>query len=107
VEIIVSDKATGKQYMLAGHGLDWEIFRKSKGEKLKDQWVTARYYPSSLASGIEKIINLCLADPDDPTQSVLEAMKAASLVRKELRDRLNKIIAEVQVEEYGGNHEDQ
>jgi len=103
MKIIVTDKVTGKQFMIKGHKLDFEIFQRSKGKKVDGElrgegnWVTCRYYPSTIALAVYKCIHLCLAaeDSDENKAIEIEADKARVAFGKILKDRVDQIVAEV------------
>lgn len=102
MNIVIKDPKTGKEFMIKGHGLDFEIFQRSKGKmvdgvlKGKGGWVSARNYPTTLPSAVYKCLHLILADPDDPDTATIEADKARIKLGKVLKDRIDQIVAEVQ-----------
>ena len=101
MNIIIKDSESGKEFMIKGHGLDFEIFQRSKGKKVGDEikgegnWVSARNYPTTLPNAVYKCLHLILANPDDPDTVTVEADKARIKLGKILNDRVNQIVAEV------------
>ena len=105
MKIIIKDKISGKQFLIVGHKLDFEIFKKSKGKivdgvkKGEGEWVSSRTYPTTLPAAVCKCIHWCLADPDDYDQPwVAEAKTAYKTLDKVLYKRVREIVAEVQKE---------
>lgn len=102
MNIVIKDQVTGKEYLIKGHGYDYEIFQRSKGKivdgkkKGEGNWVSSRYYPTSLPSAVYKCINWCLADESDQDAVEVEADKARIKLGKVIKDRIDKIVAEVQ-----------
>ena len=101
MNIVIKDSKTGKKYMIKGHGLDYEIFKKSKGKvvngelKGKGDWVSCRNYPTSLPAAIYKCVRWCLASEEDDEEWVVEAEAAYKIIDEEIRKRVRKIVAEV------------
>lgn len=102
MKIIIKDSKTGKEFMIVGHKLDYEIFQRSKGKKVggvikgEGNWVSCRNYPSTLPAAVYKCINWILADPDDDEDVIFtEAEEACDKLRKILSKRVSQIVAEV------------
>lgn len=102
MRIVIQDQVSGKRFMIQGHGLDWEIFKESKGKfvdgKLKGEgeWTSCRNYPTELQYAIAKVINWLWADTDDPDPEVtIEAKNIIKDVRRIVNNRAKKIVAEV------------
>lgn len=101
MNIVIKDSKTGKEYMIKGHGLDYEIFKKSKGKVVKGElkgkgdWVSCRNYPTTFPAAVCKCVHWCLADEDDNEEWVAEAKDAYKTVDKEIRKRVREIVAEV------------
>ena len=102
MDIMIHDDKLGKRYLIRGHGLDYEIFRESKGKmdadgnaKGKGEWTTCRLYPSSLPYAVYKVLNLILADPDDTDAVSVEADKARVKLGKIIHDRIEEITVKV------------
>ena len=101
MKIIIKDEASGKRYMIQGHGLDWEIFKESKGKvvdgkhKGKGDWTSCRNYPTELQYAVAKVINWIMADPDDPDPEVtVEAKTVVKDIRKIVNNRAKQIALE-------------
>lgn len=103
MSIVIKDTKTGKEFMIKGHGLDFEIFQRSKGKvvdgvkKGEGNWVSARNYPTTLPAAVYKCIHLCLANDDENNNQAVEveADKARIKLGKILKDRVDQIVAEV------------
>lgn len=101
MRIIVQDSNTGKRFLIKGHGLDWEIFKESKGKEVggikkgEGEWTSCRNYPTELPYAIGKAIHWILADPSDNEEFVIEAKTAIKEIRKILSKRMKEITAEV------------
>ena len=103
MQIVIKDKTTGKEFMIKGHSMDFEIFQRSKGKvvdgvlKGKGEWISCRNYPTTLPSAVYKCIHWCLADEKDQEAVEVEADKARIKLGKILKDRVDQIVAEVNV----------
>lgn len=101
MNIIIKDSQTDKEFMIKGHDLDFEIFQRSKGKmvdgvlKGKGNWISTRHYPTTLPSAVYYCLLWILANPEDEEEVCIEADKARINLGKIIRDRINKIIAEV------------
>ena len=98
MNIIIEDSKLGKKFLIKGHGLDWELFSQSKGEKRKGEWTTMRLYPTTLPYAVYKVLCLILADPDDDEAVCIEAEKARIKLGKVINDRLDKIMVSIEGE---------
>ena len=102
MKIIIKDEVSGKQYLIKGHDLDWEIFKQSKGkvvdgkEKGKGEWTTCRSYPTTLPYAVDKVINWLLADKEDETKISTSVLKAGLNIKKAIDKRIDEIVVEVQ-----------
>jgi hypothetical protein len=101
--IILHDDAVGKRYKIEGKDLCFEIFRESGGKKDKDGnvvgkggWTSMRVYPTSLPLAVYKVLAFCLADQDDDDEVCVEADKARVALGKRVKERLDKIMLEVE-----------
>lgn len=101
MNIVIKDKVTGKEFMIKGCELDYEIFKRSKGRKGDNEhkgkggWTTARCYPTTLPAAVCKCVQWCLSNPDDNEEWVAEAKDAYKILDKEIRKRVREIVAEV------------
>ena len=94
MSIILQDKRTGKEIMIAGKGNDFELFKRSNGKKNTGEWITARLYPTSLPHAVDRALRLLLADPDDEAQECAEADKACVALKKIIQKRVDEIVLE-------------
>jgi len=100
MQIIIKDESSGKRFMIKGHGLDWEVFKESKGKKKdgkivgKGNWTSCRSYPSSLDYAVSKVIQWILADEGDMTLVDTTAMKAKQDIHRVLKKRVDQIVLE-------------
>lgn len=101
MRIVIRDEASGKRYLIDGRDSQFEIFKPSKGKEVdgklvgEGEWTTCRYYPTTLPRAVELCMNWILGDPDDVDTVVVEASKAEKSLRKLLKERVDKIVAEV------------
>lgn len=101
MEIVIQDAKTGKEYLIKGHGLDWEIFKRSKGREIdgeirgKDEWISCRNYPSELQYAIGKVLHWFMADPNEDTKISTTTRKAVTDIRKAIQEQANRITWEI------------
>lgn len=101
MKIIIQDNKTGKKYLLKSNGMDWEIFKESKGKmvdgvkKGEGGWTSTRYYPNELQYAVGKVLQWLFKNPDDPDVICVESKTAVKELRKVINERAKQITASI------------
>ena len=72
------------------------------GKEIKSEWVNCEKYPTSIDSALEHVVDLMLADPDDPTELEFDAADVRKAATRVLREYIKKAKMEIEKESNHG-----
>lgn len=106
MKIVLQDKDNGNQFMIAGNGTEFEIFKYVEAGTMKNGkdreagWVTLKQYAQTLGYAIYLAVRALLVakDPDESEAKLSLANDDINSIRKDLNKILQNKLKKMQME---------